>query len=54
MMQRLERKAQLQWLKANCPICGKEYEYLSNYKPQTCGKFSCIQELKFGKRGNYV
>lgn len=38
------------WIKAICPICGKEYEYLlEDYKPKTCGKFNCLQ--KFQKRG---
>ena len=30
---RIEKKG-LQWLAANCPICGKEYQYLPNYKPK--------------------
>lgn len=30
------------WLKAVCPICNQEYEYLSGYKPATCGKFDCL------------
>jgi len=42
-------KRYVEWLKANCPICGKEYEYTSIYKPSTCGKFSCLQEAN--KRG---
>jgi len=37
-------KRNIEWLKSNCPICGKEYEYTANYKPATCGKFSCVQE----------
>ena len=41
---RMESKPRLQWLKAMCPICGKEYEYLPTYKPKTCGKFTCLQE----------
>lgn len=32
-------------LKSYCPICGKEYEYLPNYKPNTCGEFACIIAL---------
>jgi len=46
---RIEKKPTLQWLKATCPICGKEYEHLSNYKPKTCGKFECLQ--KANKQG---
>lgn len=33
-----------QWLRTTCPICGKEYEYLPNYKPSTCGKFDCLKQ----------
>ena len=33
-----------EWLKARCPICDKEYEYLPEYKPATCGNFDCIYE----------
>jgi len=40
----MEDKKKRVWLKTNCPICGKEYEYLSDYKPKTCGKFECIQK----------
>ncbi len=32
------------WLKATCPICGKQYEYLSDYKPATCSNFNCLQQ----------
>ena len=37
-------KVPIIWLKANCPICGKEYKYLPKYKPVTCGKFDCLQK----------
>jgi hypothetical protein len=37
-------KNKIEWLRANCPICGKEYEYLPKYKPATCGKFDCLQK----------
>jgi len=30
------------WLKAICPICGKEYRHLRNYKPKTCSNFMCL------------
>ena len=43
---RIEKKG-LQWLKATCPICGQEYEYLPEYKPKTCSKFTCLQEASF-------
>ena len=39
-------KRKVEWLKSHCPICGKEYEFTSIYKPATCGKFSCLQEAK--------
>ena len=32
------------WLKAQCPICDREYPYLPEYKPTTCGRFSCLHE----------
>lgn len=37
---------QRQWLKARCLICGKEYEYLSDFKPSTCGKYDCLQKME--------
>jgi endogenous inhibitor of DNA gyrase (YacG/DUF329 family) len=33
-----------EWLKATCPVCGKEYEYRSDFKPSTCGQFECLKE----------
>ena len=33
-----------EWQKATCPICGETYEYLAEYKPATCPKFTCLQE----------
>lgn len=30
------------WLKARCPICGREYKHLEEYKPKTCGAFDCL------------
>jgi hypothetical protein len=50
MSSRIEKKSPLQWLKATCPICGKEYEYLPDYKPATCSKFDCLQ--KYHAKGN--
>lgn len=38
------KQSRKEWLKANCPICGAEYEYLPKYKPATCSKFRCLQE----------
>ena len=32
------------WQTANCPICGKAFDYLPTYRPTTCGAFTCIQE----------
>lgn len=32
----------LDWQKAICPVCGKEYLYLPSYKPATCGTFDCM------------
>ena len=37
------------WVKSKCPICGKEYEHLIDYKPKTCGRFECLREVH--KRG---
>lgn len=37
------------WLRAKCPICGKEYEHSPGAKPRTCGDVACIRELV--KRG---
>lgn len=34
------------WLKSICPICGKQFEYLSDYKPNTCSKFDCLQKFQ--------
>jgi hypothetical protein len=43
----LNRNQQTEWDKANCPICGKEYQFIGKtYTPKTCGKFSCLQEAK--------
>jgi hypothetical protein len=43
----LTRNQQTEWDKANCPICGKEYQFIGKtYKPVTCGKFTCLQEAK--------
>jgi len=31
------------WVKAQCPVCGREYEYpKSGHKPSTCSNFDCI------------
>lgn len=40
-------KLEVVWLKANCPMCGRTYEYpeeSSGYKPKTCGNFECVQK----------
>jgi len=36
------KKPELHWLRANCPVCGREYEYFASYKPETCGEYTCI------------
>ena len=35
---------QLDWQRAVCPICNKQYVYLPAFKPVTCGKSSCVSE----------
>ncbi len=43
-------KKEKEWETATCPICGKEYQYIKGeHKPQTCGKFTCLQKLFAGK-----
>jgi len=32
------------WVKSVCPICGRTYEHLDNYKPKTCPKMECRQK----------
>ena len=39
----------LQFLKATCPICNKEYVYLVQFKPVTCQRLECVEEAD--KRG---
>lgn len=45
-LQRGVKEMKKVWLKAICPICGKQYEYLSDYKPKTCG--NCLQKFQKG------
>ncbi len=40
---------QLDFLRAICPICNKQYVYMSAFKPVTCGKYDCVHEAH--KRG---
>lgn len=36
---------EIQWTKARCPICGREYEYMvGGYKPATCAAYKCLYE----------
>lgn len=35
---------QLDWQKATCPVCNKQYVYLPAFKPVTCGKYDCVKE----------
>ncbi len=36
---------EVKWVKANCPICGREYEYaLDVYEPPTCNTKECVQK----------
>ena len=47
---------EVEWGKANCPICGREYEYVEAvYEPKTCSTKECVQkflhpELKDSRR----
>lgn len=35
----------INWLKANCPVCRREYEYPEGgYKPKTCASFDCVHK----------
>ena len=34
----------LKWLEARCPICGRRYRYLPNYKPSTCSNYDCVHK----------
>lgn len=34
----------LTWLKADCPICRREYEHTPDYVPRTCGSFDCLKK----------
>lgn len=40
---------QLDFQKAICPICNKEYVYISYFKPVTCNNLACVHEAH--KRG---
>jgi len=42
---KVTRPKKREWLKAFCPFCGKEYEYLPDYKPKTCGMFECLYAM---------
>ena len=35
----------LDWMTAICPICGKKYPQLPDYKPSTCGVFECVYSI---------
>jgi|GEM_PF-6527413 len=34
-----------EWLTDICPICGKEYPYLSVHNPGHCERFNCLYAL---------
>jgi hypothetical protein len=37
--------SKIEWAKARCPICGREYEYPANgYKPPTCSQYECVHK----------
>jgi len=40
-----KRLKELKWLKARCPICGIEYEYLPEYKPVICSSWACVHKF---------
>lgn len=42
----------LNFQKANCPICHQEYVYVPSYKPATCGKYNCIHKWLHPKLAN--
>ncbi len=35
----------VEWLKARCPICGREYPYVEAYKPKVCGSYDCVKKF---------
>ena len=37
------------WVRSDCPICGRGYPHKRGYDPITCGNFDCLQEAN--KRG---
>lgn len=44
----LPKNLKLNWLKAFCPECGKEYGYYGHSpdeKPKTCGAFECVYAM---------
>ena len=41
-MERLMKE--LKWLKAECPVCGRIYEYTEAYKPSTCSSYDCVHK----------
>lgn len=44
----LPKNLKLNWLKAICPICRKEYGYYGHSldeKPKTCGAFECVYAM---------
>ena len=41
----LPKNMNLKWIKAICPVCGRDYPYLKDHKPSTCGRFDCIYAL---------
>jgi len=53
----LPKRPMLNWLKAVCPVCSKEYGYFAcspDEKPKTCGRFECLYayiDERMEKRG---
>jgi hypothetical protein len=40
----MTRKLPGTWLTETCPICGREYQYLIDHKPETCSNGECSKE----------
>ena len=31
------------WVRSDCPICGREFPHRRGYTPRTCGSYDCLQ-----------
>lgn len=41
-----------EWIRATCPVCGREYLHVAAYRPETCMTIECTLKLREMKGGN--